>query len=334
MASTIKIKNSSTAGAVPTSSDLVQGELAINVTDRRIFTENASGTVVELGTPSIDDNGNATAITIDSSENVGIGTASPAYKLQVTTASTGAVSRWNYTGGSRGSRIELGLNETAGGVENYIDFSGSSGTSAGIFKASGSEVMRINSSGNLLVGQTSQSNGEKFGVSSASAYVGYFTQTNNASGTNTIRSVLGSNANNTASTHFTGQTGSNFWYLYGNGTTSFSSDERLKKNIETARSGYAEDLCKLRVVKYNWNTNSDGEAKELGLIAQEVEQIFPGLVQDALEESEDGNTYKVLKASVLPFMLLKAIQEQQAMITSQSELITTLTERITALEQA
>jgi hypothetical protein len=74
MAATIKIKNSSTAGAVPTSGQLVQGELAVNVTDRRIFTENASGTVVELGTPSIDDNGNATAITIDSSENVGIGT--------------------------------------------------------------------------------------------------------------------------------------------------------------------------------------------------------------------------------------------------------------------
>jgi len=49
MASTIKIKNSSTAGAIPTSSDLVQGELAVNVTDKTIFTENASGTVVELG---------------------------------------------------------------------------------------------------------------------------------------------------------------------------------------------------------------------------------------------------------------------------------------------
>jgi hypothetical protein len=50
MAATIKIKNSSTASAVPTSSDLVQGELAVNVTDKRLFTENASGTVVELGT--------------------------------------------------------------------------------------------------------------------------------------------------------------------------------------------------------------------------------------------------------------------------------------------
>jgi hypothetical protein len=47
---TIVTKNSSTASAVPTTSDLVQGELAVNVTDKRIFTENASTQIVELGT--------------------------------------------------------------------------------------------------------------------------------------------------------------------------------------------------------------------------------------------------------------------------------------------
>ena len=47
---TIVTKNSSTASAVPTTSDLVQGELAVNVTDKRLFTENASTQVVELGT--------------------------------------------------------------------------------------------------------------------------------------------------------------------------------------------------------------------------------------------------------------------------------------------
>lgn len=77
MASTIKIKNSSTASAVPTSSDLVQGELAVNVTDKRIFTENASGTVVELGTnPSIltipDGSASAPTLTNDGDTNTGI----------------------------------------------------------------------------------------------------------------------------------------------------------------------------------------------------------------------------------------------------------------------
>lgn len=50
MATKIVTKNSSTASAVPTASDLVQGELAVNVTDKRLFTENNSGVVVELGT--------------------------------------------------------------------------------------------------------------------------------------------------------------------------------------------------------------------------------------------------------------------------------------------
>ena len=50
MANTIITKNSSTASAVPTSGDLVQGELAVNVTDKRLFTEDSGGNVVEVGT--------------------------------------------------------------------------------------------------------------------------------------------------------------------------------------------------------------------------------------------------------------------------------------------
>ena len=144
MASTIKIKNSSTAGAVPTSSDLVQGELAINVTDRRIFTENASGTVVELGTPSIDDNGNATAITIDSSENVGIGTSSPLRKLDVygdaqfKDASGVACTVW--------SEISTGVGGV--GTDNNYPFA---------FATNGVERARIDSDGNLLVGKDTTS---------------------------------------------------------------------------------------------------------------------------------------------------------------------------------
>lgn len=45
---TVITKNSSTASAVPATGDLVQGELAVNVTDKKIFTKNASGTVVRL----------------------------------------------------------------------------------------------------------------------------------------------------------------------------------------------------------------------------------------------------------------------------------------------
>ena len=50
MPTKIITKNSSVAAAVPTAAVLELGELAVNVTDKRLFTENASGTVVELGT--------------------------------------------------------------------------------------------------------------------------------------------------------------------------------------------------------------------------------------------------------------------------------------------
>jgi hypothetical protein len=48
MTSTIITKNSSTTSAVPASGDLVAGELAINITDKKLFTKNASGTVVRV----------------------------------------------------------------------------------------------------------------------------------------------------------------------------------------------------------------------------------------------------------------------------------------------
>jgi hypothetical protein len=98
----------------------------------------------------------------------------------------------------------------------------------------------------------------------------------------------------------------------------------LKKNIETARDGYLDDVNKLRVVKYNWNSQEDGEAKELGVIAQELEQVFPGLIQESKAEGAD-TSYKQIKTSVLPFILLKAIQEQQTIIND-------LKARVEALE--
>ena len=49
MPTSILIKRSSTASAVPTTSDITTGELAVNTVDKRIFTNN-DGTIVELGT--------------------------------------------------------------------------------------------------------------------------------------------------------------------------------------------------------------------------------------------------------------------------------------------
>jgi hypothetical protein len=117
--------------------------------------------------------------------------------------------------------------------------------------------------------------------------------------------------------------GTAVYIVYSNGTYATLSDETQKKNIESTRSGYLEDLKQLRVVKYNWKDQDDSEPKELGLIAQEVEQVFPGLVSEIQAESGEAN--KGVKAGVLPYMLLKALQEA----TSRIE---TLETQVAALE--
>ena len=95
---------------------------------------------VELSsTPGIVDNSNATAITIDSSENVGIGTSSPSELLHINnTTGTGCFIRFQNTGGSGvyiGGRSEV--------MEMYTN---------------GSEKMRIDSSGNVGIGTSSITN--------------------------------------------------------------------------------------------------------------------------------------------------------------------------------
>jgi hypothetical protein len=127
--------------------------------------------------------------------------------------------------------------------------------------------------------------------------------------------------------------------IYSNGTVAGRSDARWKKNIETTRNGYLEDLCKLRVVKYNWYNHEENAPKELGLIAQEVEEVFPNLIsydkvttkkqveqEDGTfieQEVEDGES-RSIKVSVLPYMLLKALQEANAKIEELSAKVSAL----------
>jgi len=90
MATKILVKNSQTASAVPTTSDLDTGELAVNTSDKRVFTNN-SGTIVELGiNPSSLTTG---AITASSGTVSGNWTVSGVLSVEEPTADAHAASK-------------------------------------------------------------------------------------------------------------------------------------------------------------------------------------------------------------------------------------------------
>jgi hypothetical protein len=93
------------------------------------------------------------------------------------------------------------------------------------------------------------------------------------------------------------------------GIISCTSDVRLKKNIANTANGL-ESVLALRPVEYNWNSEVNGAMKSLGFIAQEVEQVLPGLVRT------DGKGYKELNTIGMIPVLTRAIQEQQVQIAA------------------
>jgi hypothetical protein len=104
------------------------------------------------------------------------------------------------------------------------------------------------------------------------------------------------------------------------------SDIKLKKNIVDANSQW-NDLKALQVRNYNLK---EGQTHtQIGLVAQEVELVSPGLVTESPDRDEDGNDLgtvtKSVNYSVLYMKAVKALQEAM-------ERIETLEAKVAALE--
>jgi len=259
---------------------------------------------------------------------LGIGTSSPGQKLEVagtikSTAANGLLLQNSTSTGANYIRMVdsvqssyFGQEDSAGstfGLTAYSTIIYGNAAYPMIFATNGAERARITAGGDLLVGTTT-STSRFVSYRGDAGFNGFFDSPSGAgSGVYAIGTSLASTSNNANCAHLRCTTqGVATWELQGNGTSTFSSDERLKKNIQTARNGYLDDVEKLRVVKYNWHTDDDLTAKELGLIAQEVEQVFPGLVVEDSVPLGDVQNPKAIKTSVLPYILLKAIQELSA----------------------
>jgi len=279
-------------------------------------------TVTTLGNVTI---ANATTISAagnvflaTSSGNVGIGTASPAAKLDVSNGairlSTAYQVQWFNGATQLGSIL-------TDGSSNLTFQTGSSNT----------ERMRIDSSGNLLVGTTTSAS-SRLTVDTAATgglyglYVTGFGYGVSAGGIFNATATIPSGGNadvlyfaykgTTAGSVTLTNTGTQTAYV----TT---SDYRLKENIAPMTSALAT-VSRLKPVTYKWKSNgSDGQ----GFIAHELAEVCPDAVTGEKDAVNKDGSIKAqgIDTSFLVATLTCAIQEQQA-------LITTLQEQVTALQ--
>lgn len=116
----IKIKNSTTASGVPISGSLLQGELAVNITDKKLFVGNASGNPLEIG-------GAFTALATGSVSGISVNSSSPAVLgLQTNVFVSGSLSASGVLDGDQ-SAINIYAEEGPNGYAEWMKFKDYSG---------------------------------------------------------------------------------------------------------------------------------------------------------------------------------------------------------------
>jgi len=277
--------------------------------------------------------GGAEAARFDSAGNFGIGTTTPD---DITSGYTTVDVRGS-TGGGLRLGVAAGNNMAiyASATTSVIEAAGSAALQLVVNSA---ERARIDSSGNLLVGSTSLYGGEKLAVLQSANNRGIVLQQTNASNASTAL-LIDCSRNTTNGTYnaiqyYNTGAGANKFYVIDSGaiySTSTSitstSDQRFKENIKDIDVGLTQVLA-LKPRRFDWIDGKGEDRKNaVGFIAQEVQEILPDLISQFKVTDADETKYLGLRTQDLIPTLVKAIQEQQALITA-------LTTRITALEAA
>jgi hypothetical protein len=268
---------------------------------------------------------------VDASGNVGIGTASPAAKFDVVTATNNGirVSDGTYTGTFVPSSLG-GMAITTGGAYPLI------------YYINGAERMRVASSGNVginnvsptqrlsVTGSLNVTSGNQI-IAGATAIFADGTIGSPSLQWNAFASAAGGavsiadTSTNIQSISFRNTNGYVGNIATSGSATSYntSSDYRLKENI-APMAGALAVVQQLKPCTYNWKVDgSNGQ----GFIAHELQAVVPDCVSGEKDEvNADGSPkHQSIDTSFLVATLTAAIQEQQSLITS-------LTARITALE--
>ena len=270
----------------------------------------ASSTETVLNEDSVDldfrveSNGNANMLFVDAgNDRVGIGEGSPAKQLHISAASP--VIRLEDTDG--------GYAEISGSGSNLIlraDEGGSQSSSHIRFEIDDAEKMRITSSGQVFIGDTT------FGGTAAIHAVEV-----PASGAGCLIKVdSAANANETM-LQFQDAAGQGLGSITSNpsaNTTAYgtSSDYRLKENIVDMTNATTR-LKQLKPKRFNWKKQDSGPLYD-GFLAHEVSSTVPEAVVGAKDakDSDDNPIYQQIDHSKLVPLLVKTIQELEARITA------------------
>ena len=314
----------------------------ITTTTALSYSADTSG-VLQLQT-----NGGTTALTLDTNQNVGVGVTPSAWGLGTNGHAlefSNAGSMWNY---SNTTGINLSQNVYYNGAYYYkstaaatlygqgsgqhVWYNAPSGTGGTTFTPT--QAMTLDTSGNLLVGKTSsgtftlgaQSLADPSGGTSlraaTKAYDVFVAYNNSSTTTNNLFSGFSDIGGSQTNVFFVRANGN---VLNTNNSYGAISDVKLKENILDATPKLA-DLMQVKV--RNYNLKSDPTHKQLGVIAQELETVFPAMVEETPDRDKEGNdlgtTTKSVKYSVFVPMLLKAIQELAAQVTTLQTQVTAL----------
>jgi hypothetical protein len=279
--------------------------------------------------------------------NVGIGTTSPSVQLHISGtfgdllriegSSTGNNTTYYSAKNGSGDLMQLGIANAgySSGTYPAIIARGAylySPRDLGIiaenafnilFQTGSSERMRITSAGNVGIGTTSPS--ARLGVSGSGtdSFAISINAANSTANGMTIYLPGNRSSDTTYRAISLGDDSAVRFRVFGNGNVQNTngsygtiSDISIKENITDATVKLS-DILKLKVRNFNFIGETN---KQIGFIAQELEQVFPKLIDI------DGETkLKSVKTSILIPMLVKSIQELSAENTS-------LINRIEALE--
>jgi hypothetical protein len=195
------------------------------------------------------------------------------------------------------------------------------------FAAGGSaEKMRIDSSGNVLVGNTAGylTNAKLLAYNTNSANGAAMVVGSAWAGDVSSPAVLISKLDNNTTTsqvftrfYINGSTACGQINANGASTAAFgtASDERLKENI-TDLPPQLNNIMSLRPTEFDYK---DGSGHQIGFIAQEMQQVYPDVVGAGMDDMMFITGWDKTSAR-----LVKAIQEQQTIINDLKARITIL----------